>query len=220
MILASFCFFLPNSKIPTKNSLTQDLVSCWFLCEFVGFDPWTCCSPSGSTTSLRCFSPFPQKISCFFPDFGSPLPDLSIQTTSDVRRITDVRQKRTSDVRNTTDVRKFAEDLSPPRSKAGHPTLAVPLENPSSVCDSHFGPTEPSLSSIAGSRYLCTLVLTKAKLCANSSVRNSASSKVVKSEIAFQKKRRAKDISKLLSKRERNKCHLPQKHVSSSSPLY
>ena len=59
----------------------------------------------------------------------------------------------------------------------------VSLDNPSSVCDSHFGPTEPSLSSIAGPRYLCTLVLTKAKLRARSSESNSASSKVVKSEI-------------------------------------
>ena len=120
--------------------------------------------------------------------------------------------ERTSDVRNTTDVRKFPENY----------TLAISLENQSSVCDSPFGPTEPSLSNIAGSRNLGTLVLTKAKLRAHSSISNSAPRKLVKSEIDIQKKRvkrRTKEISKLLSKRERNKCYPPQTHVSSSSPL-
>ena len=71
----------------------------------------------------------------------------------------------------------------------------VSLDNPSSVCDSHFGPTEPSLSSIAGSRNLGTLVLTKATLRAHCSISNSASSKVVKSEIAIKKtkKRESKE---------------------------
>jgi hypothetical protein len=94
--------------------------------------------------------------------------------------------ERTSDVRNTTDVRKFPENY----------TLAISLENQSSVCDSPFGPTEPSLSNIAGSRNLGTLVLTKAKLRAHSSISNSAPRKLVKSEIDIQKKKESKEDQK------------------------
>ena len=178
MILAYFCFVLVLIRKSPPKIATPKILS------LVGSCANLLVLTQGRVVLLVDLPPlcvalalFPRNFSCFSPILCFPLPDLSIQTTSDVRRITDVRQKRTSDVRNTTDVRNLAEDCS-----------LVSLDNPSSVCDSHFGPTEPSLSSIAGSRNLGTLVLTKAKLRAHSSISNSASSKVVKSEIAIQKK--------------------------------
>jgi hypothetical protein len=209
-------------KFPTKNSHTQDLVTCWFLCDFVGFDPWMWCFPSGSTffcVALAFFLPDSPNFFFLFPNFVP-------QSTSDVRRITDVRHKgrRTSETQRTSEI--LLTSIVPhthlhPTSEARpttvrpegkgtvrynlphyHPPLAIYLVNPFPFGDHPFRPIEPSLPSIAGSRYLCTVVITKLKLRASHSQSNCASSFVIKSKTKNETdKRRAKDIQAYKQKR-------------------